>query len=142
MKNLKKRIKQDEGYVDKVYKDSVGVLTCGWGHALPEGSKISKEIAELFFEEDFAAALTSFQYFISKYHLSHLSRDRKCVLINMLFNLGFRGLSKFKRFISAMQDEDYDKAAYEMLDSKWHKQVKGRADRLAKIMRKGVEVDT
>jgi len=139
MKELKERIKKHEGYSDKIYKDSVGVLTCGWGHALHEGSKVSERIADLFFENDFKQALANCIRFINQNKLNHLNSIRRCLLVDMIFNLGIGGLQKFKRFIKAMQDEDYDKAAEEMLDSKWHKQVGYRAITLAKLMREGVE---
>jgi lysozyme len=69
--------------------------------------------------------------------ISHLSPARQDVIINMAFNLGFKRLFKFVDMWSAIDKEDYDTAANEMLDSKWAKQVKGRAIRLAEIMRKG-----
>ena len=43
----KNMIKKHEGFRDYVYKDSVGVLTGGWGHAFHEGSRLSKKIAEI-----------------------------------------------------------------------------------------------
>ena len=38
---------------------------------------------------------------------------------------------------SAIHRKDYDRAADEMLDSRWAKQVKSRATRLSDIMRTG-----
>jgi len=64
-----------------------------------------------------------------------LSQPRFGVLINMAFNLGIRGLMSFRRMLAAMQVEDYDAAAREMLDSRWSKQVRDRANRLAEQMR-------
>ena len=46
-------------------------------------------------------------------------------------------LNKFKKMWSAIEDEDYNNAAVEMLDSRWAEQVKGRATRLSDIMRTG-----
>ena len=40
--------------------------------------------------------------------------------------------------IEALKVQDYERAAVEMLDSKWAGQVKGRATRLAQQMRTGV----
>ena len=139
MNRIKERIKNDEGYAGEVYLDSVSVPSCGYGHALHVGSKISGEIADLFFEADFSNALMHTMNFINKHNLEHLNTARRCLLIDMVYNLGYNGLSKFKRFIKAMQDKDYDRASAEMLDSKWARQVKGRANRLANIMRIGEE---
>jgi len=59
-----------------------------------------------------------------------LSDDRMRVMANMCFNLGYPRLSKFKKFLAAMQEEDWETAAEEMMDSKWATQVGDRAKRL------------
>ena len=56
--------------------------------------------------------------------------DIKRVLANMCFNLGITRLLKFKNFLAAMENNDWDKAAVEMLDSRWAIQVGPRAIRL------------
>ena len=55
----------------------------------------------------------------------------------MTFNLGSTRLSLFKKMHAAAAAGNYHVAAAEMLDSKWAGQVKGRADRLAEMMRSG-----
>jgi len=55
----------------------------------------------------------------------------------MVYQLGFSGTSKFRNFLSALNSQAYDKAADEMLDSKWHRQTPERCERLAKMMREG-----
>jgi len=59
-----------------------------------------------------------------------LNDNRQRVIANMCFNLGHPRLSKFKKFIQAMQISDWERAAEEMLDSKWSSQVGDRALRL------------
>jgi len=81
------------------------------------------------------------------YHLTSLNQklnffnelddSRKCVLIDMSVNLGINKLFEFVNFITALDSGDYDKAAEEMLESKWAKQVPNRANELANIMRTG-----
>lgn len=66
-----------------------------------------------------------------------LNDTRQRVLANMAFNLGFAGLMKFRNMLRALEDGDYETAAEEMLCSRWAGQVKGRAQRLAKMMRTG-----
>ena len=55
----------------------------------------------------------------------------------MCFNLGETKLLKFEKMIKALNAKDYNRAANEMLSSKWSKQVPLRAERLAEIMREG-----
>ena len=56
------------------------------------------------------------------------------VLVNMCFNLGAPRLSKFKKFIAAINDEQWIEAAVEMMDSRWARQVGPRAERLKQIV--------
>jgi lysozyme len=53
------------------------------------------------------------------------------VLINMCFNMGIKTLKKFKNTLWYMGAGEYQKAAENMLKSKWARQVKSRAVRLA-----------
>ena len=47
-----------------------------------------------------------------------------------MFNLGRTRLGKFKKFIGAINEGDWEKASIEMMDSRWAKQVGARAERL------------
>ena len=51
-----------------------------------------------------------------------------------VFNLGYPRLSKFVKFIDAMQKGDWKKASEEMIDSKWASQVGRRAIRLQQMV--------
>ena len=60
--NLKKRIKSNEGFSSKPYKDQLGYLTIGYGHLILSNEKIllkkkihKKELEEIF-EKDFNLA--------------------------------------------------------------------------------------
>jgi lysozyme len=55
----------------------------------------------------------------------------------MVFNLGMTGFTKFKKTIAAIEDGDFDKAAEEMVDSRWTSQVGYRAYELADQMKSG-----
>ena len=59
-----------------------------------------------------------------------LPEDLQRVMANMCFNLGITRLLKFKKFLAAMEENKWDKAAVEMLDSRWAIQVGPRAIRL------------
>jgi len=55
--------------------------------------------------------------------------------------MGAAGVSKFRKMFSALDKKDYDLAATEMLDSRWHRQTPKRALRLALQMRTGKWID-
>lgn len=64
-----------------------------------------------------------------------LDATRRGVVVEMIYQLGWRGVEKFRKFRAALENQDYDEAAEEMKDSKWHQQTPGRCAMLAEIMR-------
>jgi len=62
--------------------------------------------------------------------LEDLPEEAQQVIVNMTFNMGRPRLSKFKKFIAGVNAGDWEKAAVEMMDSRWAKQVGSRAERL------------
>lgn len=124
-------LKLDEGLRLKSYQDTEGVWTVGYGHTGPDvrqGLEISKEKAGEYLDEDWDEAVVLAKQLCKSF--DKLNGARKGVLVNMAFNLGSR-LGQFKKFLAAIEDQDYSLAAKEMLDSKWSTQVGKRANRLA-----------
>ena len=69
-------------------------------------------------------------------NLTALSKDfqLKLIMANMMFNLGLPRYSKFRKHIQAVMDGDWKESAHQLRDSRWHKQVPNRAERLCKRM--------
>ena len=128
----KEMIQRHEGFRPCVYYDTLGFPTGGYGHAFLDRSPISHGVAVLLFDEDFDRAKKDYE----KLEFD-LDPVRRAVIIDMLFNLGLTKFRAFRLMIRALQDKKYHIAAEEMLDSKWAKQVKSRAFRLARMMRTG-----
>ena len=130
---IAQRIRRSEGLEYLPYKCPTGHLTIGYGHNLERG--ISKEVAELLLMQDIEIALKQvknvFQF------LPKLTDARLFVLVDMCYNLGLTNLCGFKKMIAALQAGDYTKAAKEMLDSKWARQVGKRAKENAQMMETG-----
>ena len=97
---------------------------------------IDKDMAERLLRYDMHLAVDAFFTLPTEIRIN-LNENRRRVLMNMIFNLGLPKLLGFKKMLKAIENDDYDGAADEMLDSRWAKQVKGRAVELADIMRKG-----
>ena len=57
------------------------------------------------------------------------------ILIEMVFQLGKNGVSKFKNMWKALAEKNYIGASYEMLDSRWAKQTPNRAKSMAELMK-------
>ena len=128
-------LKRHEGFRQFPYKDSVGILTIGYGRNL-ESKGISESEAEWLLKQDVALALLQLQRAVGSF--DSLSDVRKSVLVNMTFNMGIAGVMKFKQMLAALEIKDYNKAADAMLDSTWAKQVGKRATELAEKMKAGV----
>lgn len=128
----KELIKKHEGLKLKPYLCTAGKLTIGYGRNL-DALGISKEEAEMMFENDFKRALENVQNKISFFNELHV--DARYVLVNMAFNLGITGLLGFKKTLNHLEQKNYPGAAKEMLDSKWATQVGRRATELADIIR-------
>lgn len=133
---IKAMIQGHERYMDHIYHDSLGNLTCGWGHHLVVNSKVPRAAAEAFLERDLMTALADYLALVRQYNLT-LGPMRRAVLIDMLFNMGLSKVQGFRRMLAALVAEDYDLAADEMEDSRWHNQVGERAVNLEKMMREG-----
>jgi lysozyme len=67
-----------------------------------------------------------------------LNDVRQRVIANLCFNMGITRLLGFVKALTAARQGKYDVSANELLNSTWATQVKGRAQRLADMMRKGV----
>lgn len=127
------RVKKHEGLRLKMYKCTAGKNTIGYGRNLDDNG-ISADEAELMLKHDLENAEVDARRF--KVY-EKLNQNRKDILIEMVFNLGYARLCGFKKMFSALELGDYDTAANEMLDSKWARDVGERARTLAYFMRVG-----
>ena len=130
--DIEKMIKTHEGFRPYVYYDTLGFPTGGYGHAFLNRSPISHRVADLLFEEDFDRVKQDY-----KTLKLDLDPVRRAVVLDMLFNMGLTRFRGFEKMLSALRAGDFEKAAEEMLDSKWARQVRSRAFRLARMMKTG-----
>jgi len=142
MEPLKDRIKHMEGFRLFPYKDSLGYWTVGFGHKM---NNIGLSILSKGITNEEAEHLLDVDLEISKRGMLRLPNAvlcncnelRKEVLICMVFQLGLAGVIKFKKMLAALEIGDYEKAADEMLDSKWNSQTPERCWQLSMLMRDG-----
>jgi lysozyme len=139
------RIKAHEGLRLRAYDDFTGKelkrgdtlqgkLTIGYGRNLSDNG-ISEQEADALFHQDFHAALNEARQRI--HFFDTLSDDRKGVMVNLIFNMGWPRLSLFKKFLRASAQRNYRAGAWELLDSKYARQVGQRAVDLADRWRGG-----
>ena len=139
MKRLLKSVKEHEGYRNKVYLDSLGKRTVGVGHLCVEDHwEDDKEYSEKYLmkilKDDLKNAIQGAERLLKGCPiLDSLARE---IVIEMVFQLGETGVSKFKNMLKALEEgPHYKTAAIEMLDSRWAKQTPNRAKKMSDSMR-------
>ena len=124
-------IKESEGFRDKVYKDTLGIDTIGYGFA----------IKDLVLEEDICDIILArkVEKLVVKVNdkfpfLQGIPVDKVEIIIEMCYQMGVNGVSKFKKMLKYLENGNYEKSSIEMLDSKWAKQTPNRAKKLSNIV--------
>lgn len=131
-------LRRDEGVKRAAYQDSLGLWTIGVGRLIDarKGGGLSDDEIDYLLRNDVERVRSELDAGIPWW--SELDAVRRRVLVNMAFNLGVPGLLGFNNTLAAVKAHDWERAATGMLASKWAAQVKGRAQRLAQMMRTGV----
>ena len=136
-----------EGERLTAYRDTEGYWTIGVGHLLPnprnpkwEGFRITKAQSEELFQKDWNSHLTQLEVF-APWALS-FDEARRYVILDMTFNLGIEpfdgdGFKDWPIFVRQLKGHQWEAAAANMRSTLWARQVKGRAQRLARMIATG-----
>ncbi len=136
IERLKAQLILHEGLKLKPYKDSVGKLTIGVGRNLDDKGITNNE-AMMLLDNDIDDAYEDAKSLIASFN--DIGDVRQRVLVDMSYNLGRSRLKGFKKMLAAVESGMFTTASREMLDSRWANQVGSRAERLAKMMKDGLE---
>ena len=138
MDRLLQSVKKHEGYRNKVYLDTLGKRTVGVGHLCVEDfweddKEYSEEMLMNILKDDLKNAIEGAERLLKDCRI--LDSLAKEIVIEMVFQLGETGVSKFKNMLKALKEgPDYQTAAIEMLDSRWAKQTPNRAEAMSSEM--------
>ena len=140
MERLLKSVKEHEGYRNKVYLDTLGKRTVGVGHLCVEDFwEDDKEYEEDFLmdilKKDLQEAIRGARSLMEEHDCVDIDEQAEEILIEMVFQLGKNGVSKFRNMWKALAEKNYIGASFEMLDSRWAKQTPNRAKAMAKTMK-------
>jgi len=139
---LRKELAQDEGCEYEIYLDHLGLPTFGIGHLItendpehgkPVGTVVEQERVQAAFDLDIAVTVNDCHRLYKDF--DDLPEEAQRVIANMMFNLGYPRLSKFKGMKAGVDARDWNEAADQMVDSRWYTQVPNRARRLVARMR-------
>ena len=142
IEQLRKELEVDEGVKYEIYNDHLGYPTFGIGHLVrdndpesgePVGTPVSEDRVIEAFNQDVETVLSDCNILYDDF--SDLPEEAQLIIANMMFNLGRPRLSKFKGMKAGVDSRDWKKAADEMVDSAWYRQVPNRAGRLVTRMK-------
>ena len=136
--SLVEDIKKEEGYRSSVYLDTLQKPTIGYGFLI-DTLELQEDICQLILMRKLEKLIKSIKFNFKWF--DDMPDKVQDVIINMCYQLGVSGVSKFKKTIQFMKNQQWDRASVEMLDSKWaREQTPQRAKRLSEIV-KSVEED-
>ena len=133
--SLKLRIKKNEGFSSRFYKDQLGNYTIGYGHLIRKKEiilfkkKIKVSFFQNLFENDFKTALDDYNKHFRKYSFS---QNIKELIVEMIFQIGIQNVLSFKKTLRHIKKNNKFLAALEMMDSIWYKQTPLRVENLIK----------
>ena len=142
IEQLRKELEVDEGVKYEIYNDHLGYPTFGIGHLVrdndpesgePVGTPVSEDRVIEAFNQDVETVLSDCNILYDDF--GDLPEEAQLIIANMMFNLGRPRLSKFKGMKAGVDSRDWKKAADEMVDSAWYRQVPNRAGRLVTRMK-------
>jgi lysozyme len=131
-------LRRDESFRSHPYLDTEGNLTIGYGRNL-DANGISKDEAEIMLRNNVMETIDELKTHITIW--KELDGARKRALINMGFQMGWPRLRKFVKMLAAIEAGYFELASKEVLNSRYAKQVPGRASRVAALIRFGEEHD-
>jgi lysozyme len=131
------QLKKHEGLNLQAYRCPAGVLTIGYGHTVgvKDGDTITLQQADEYLQDDIIDAERGARELLDNFLT--LSPVRQDAVVNLVFNLGKAGLSKFKNFLREMRAGQFHAAAQSLIDSKWYDQVGLRSKDIVQMIQEG-----
>lgn len=148
----------DEGCKLELYKDTEGYWTIGIGQLITKNpskdvardeldklmgrvcaGRITQREAEELFSRSVEKARSGIQNNATlKPVYDGLDEIRRAALINMVFQMGVAGVAGFPKGMRLLKEKQWDKAAVELANSRWHNtQTPNRARRVIATFKTG-----
>ena len=130
MERLKEDLIADEGLRLTPYQCPAGKTTIGVGRNLDDVG-ITEAEAMALLDNDIVRVKAQLTKALPWLQGDNVQR----ALGNMTFQMGLRGVLKFKKMLAALQVKDYTTARREALDSAWARQTPQRAKRVTDLIK-------
>lgn len=126
------RLKVEEGFRAKSYRDQRGLLTIGYGFCVDAG--ITQSAAEALLRaqvQEHIEALEQYPWYAA------CDSVRQSVLLDISFNVGLLGLLHFVHMLAAINQRNWSQASAQLLDSRAAQENPNRYGVLAKLLLAG-----
>ena len=127
------QIKEHEGFRSKVYQCTEGYDTIGYGFAIKD-LELDADVCDIILERKLKDLKDRIKIKFDWY--KYMPQEIKDVVVEMCYQLGVTGFSKFRKTIAYLQNKQWKHASIEMLDSRWAKQTPNRAKEMSKRVKK------
>lgn len=126
MQTLTAELTTDEGKRNRVYADTLGLMTIGIGRELTHKGISDAEI-QILFNNDVEACCAIMDQEIPWWR--NLPANQQRVMINLCF-MGWGSFRQFTKFLAAIRAGQLNDAAAELQNSQWWRQVGERGPRV------------
>lgn len=124
-------LKQDEGLRLKIYYDTKGNPSIGYGWNI---NTFDMTDAEYFLNKKVSQVTKFLQTYL---WFNSIDDTRKSALINMAYNTGEEGFSKFDTMISFLAVKKYEEAANDLAKTEVAEELVNRYKRIENMLRTG-----
>ncbi|MCM1324061.1 MAG: glycoside hydrolase family protein [Acetobacter sp.] len=149
MNEWSNRLIAHEGLSLMPYRCTAGKLTIGVGRNLEDNPLtyaekravgdymhgITENAAKMLLRNDITRCYETLKRTIKNFE--ELSPDRQYALLDMCFQLGIKGLKRFRKMLWAIEKQDFTSAANECLASHYALQTPKRAKKIARTIKTG-----
>lgn len=144
------RLIAHEGMRLTPYYCTAGKLTIGVGRNLEDNPLtveeqralgdymhgITENGAKMLLRNDMMRCYEALKHMLKNF--DKLDANRQYALLDMCFQLGVKGLKKFRLMLRAIEKENFEMAAFECLNSEYARQVPKRAKKIANALKTGI----
>ena len=127
-----------EGMKFTPYRCTAGRLTIGVGRNISDKG-ITKEEAIMLLNNDISECKRDLANLVFKGQFYKFPEPVQHVLMDMRFQLGWKGFRGFRKMIIAFKELNYEEAIVQMMDSAWYGQTTNRANELIEMIREVIE---
>ena len=127
-----------EGMKFTPYRCTAGRLTIGVGRNISDKG-ITKEEAIMLLNNDISECKRDLANLVFKGQFYKFPEPIQHMLMDLRFQLGWKGFRDFRKMIIAFKELNYEEAIVQMMDSAWYGQTTNRANELIEMIREVIE---